>query len=95
MVMIGAEITRFQRRLRVIAWLCKVLSSDRSGVPFMSWSHTNAREKEGAVKPETAAKRFTVHNRKVTRNGNAGVWDFHVNFCQRRGTKTRSYEMKA
>ena len=87
MVMIGAEITRFQRRLRVVAWLCKVLSSDRSGVPFRSCSHTNPREKEGAVKPETADKRFTVHNTKVTRNGNEGVWDFDINFCHRRGTK--------
>ena len=61
MVMIGPEITRFQRRLRVIAWLCKDLSSDRSGVPFRSCSHTNPREKKKvAVKPETADKRFTV-----------------------------------
>jgi hypothetical protein len=94
MVMIGAEITLFQRRLRVIAWLCKVLSSDRSGVPFRSWSHTSPREKEGAVKLETADEKFTVHNREFPRNGNAGV-DFHINFCQCRGTKGRSYEMKA
>lgn len=70
MIVIGAEITRFQKRLRVIAWLCKGFSSDRSGVPFRSWSHTNPREKEGAVKLETADKRFIVHNRKVMRNGN-------------------------
>jgi hypothetical protein len=70
MVIIGAEITRFHRRLRVIAWLCKALSSDRSDVPFRSWSHTNPREKGGAVKPETADKLFVVRNRKVIRNGN-------------------------
>jgi hypothetical protein len=60
----------------VIAWLCKVLSSDRSGVPFRICSHTNPREQEGAVKPETADKRFTVHDRKVTRNGNIGSKSF-------------------
>jgi hypothetical protein len=90
MVMIGAEITQFQKRLRVIAWLCEVMSSDRSGVWFGSCSHTNPREKEGAVKPATADKRCIVSvcmTEKLLELVVKELWDFHINLCQRRVTK--------
>jgi hypothetical protein len=66
------------------------MSSDRSGVQFGSCSHTNSSEKEGAVKPEVADKRFIVsaHIReKLLEMVVKELRDFLINFCQRRGTK--------
>jgi hypothetical protein len=88
--MIGAEITQFQKIFRVIAWLCEVMSNDRSGVRFGSCSHTNPREKEGAVKPETADKRCIVSvcmTVKLLEMVVKELWDFNINFFQRRVTK--------